>query len=341
MHLLTPAQLKYQLPLSPEIASFIEEGQKRVQKIYDRHDQRTLLIVGPCSIHNVEEGLLFGQKLKKLADEVSEKCMLVMRSSVEKPRTSGGWKGLVHDPHLNDASDLSHGLFQARSFFLELAKIGQPIAMEFLTPMLAPYFEDLITWGWIGARTSSSQIHRLLASDLPMPVGFKNSVDGNVAAAIHGVHVAKHPQTYAQIDEEGKLIAKKSKGNPYAHVILRGSNEETNFDSESVQSTLSQLRQLELTPRVIIDCSHGDARGHYFQQKEVFQNVLGQIEEGNQQILGMMIESHLEAASQKLTPLLSELQPGVSITDPCLDFASMEELVHLAYDSSSMVMSST
>lgn len=337
----SPAQLKKELPLSVEMAGFIARSRKQVQQIYDRRDPRTLVIVGPCSIHNVDEALLFGEKLSKLASEVQESCVLIMRACIEKPRSSRGWMGLVHDPHLNDSADLAHGLFLSRSLFLELTRRQQPIAMEFLTPTLAPYFADLITWGWIGARTSSSQIHRLLASDLPMPIGLKNSCDGNISSAIHGVHVAKHAQVYAQIDEEGRLGVKKSSGNPYAHVILRGSDTETNYDSANVQATLSAMRQLELTPRVVIDCAHGNAQGHYFQQKQVFQNVMQQIAEGNRQVLGMMVESHLEPASQQLSPVVSELQPGVSITDPCLDFASVEELIYALHHSSSTVISST
>jgi len=338
MQLLTPEDLKKELPLSKQAEEFVQHSRLQAKAIFDRRDPRLLFIIGPCSIHNVDEALAFGKKLKELSREVEDRCMLIMRTSIEKPRTSTGWKGLVHDPHLNDSADLSHGLRLARSLFLELATTEQPIAMEFLSPTLAPYLEDLVTFGWIGARTTSSQNHRILASDLPMPIGFKNSVDGNIESAIHGVNVARHSHTYLQIDETGRIQQKKTAGNPHALVILRGSTTATNYDRESVQETLSALRQLELPPRVLIDCSHGNCSGKYYQQKEVFQSGLEQIQEGNQQILGMMLETHLEAASQKITHPISDLQPGVSITDPCLDFATMAELVQ---SSSSMVMSST
>jgi 3-deoxy-7-phosphoheptulonate synthase len=337
MHLIAPKDLTAQLPLSQKGAEFIAESRKTIMRIFDRQDPRILAIVGPCSIHNVEEALNYAQQLKELAWQVRESCFIVMRAYIEKPRTRKGWLGLVHDPHLNGTHDLAYGLTLSRSFLVELAEMGVPAGTEFLTPHLAPYIEDLISWGCIGARTSSSQIHRQLASWLKMPIGFKNTVDGNVDAAINGVHAARHPHHFMHISETGNLKLVKGSGNPYAHVVLRGSTAATNYDEESVQKVLSSLREHELPPRILIDCSHGNAQGQYFKQKNAFHEVLEQIQKGNHQIVGMMLESNLQAGAQLLHTQLDGLQPGVSITDPCIDYSTTAELI----SSASMVMSST
>lgn len=339
MHLPAPIDLKTELPLNLETSTFIEESRSTIQRIFERQDSRLLCIVGPCSIHNVEEGLTFAKELALLQKEVHDSCFLVMRAYIEKPRTCGGWRGLVNDPHLNGSDDLSHGLTLSRSFLLELARLRVPVAVEFLTPHLAPYIQDLVSWGCIGARTSSSQIHRLLASSLPMPMGIKNTIDGNIESAISGVVLARAPHNFMHIDGIGKLVQIKSSGNPYTHVVLRGANSHSNFDSENIQSTLNKLRQLEIPARVLVDCSHGNSGRQYFKQKKAFEAVLEQVQEGNQQILGMMLECNLEASSQKIPSQLSDLQMGVSITDPCIDFASMAELIRSV--SSSTLMSLT
>ncbi|MDN3506576.1 MAG: 3-deoxy-7-phosphoheptulonate synthase [Simkaniaceae bacterium] len=333
MHLPSPALLKSQLPLSNEAKQFIADTRKTIQQIFERQDPRLLIVVGPCSIHSASEGIQFAKQLKELAESVKDKCVLVMRAYIEKPRTKQGWKGLVHDPHLNGSDDLTAGLSMGRSFLLELAKMQVPVATEFLTPHLAPYIEDLISWGCIGARTSSSQVHRLLASLLSMPISFKNSMDGNIECAVNAVHVARSPHTFMHISEEGKLCQVQSSGNPYAHIVLRGSSFGTNFDQESVQTALTALRREELPPRVMIDCSHGNCQGKYFKQKEVFQSVL---EQENSLIMGMMLESNLEAGTQKIPAQLDELQRGVSVTDACLDFSSTAELISSLAHSRSM-----
>jgi 3-deoxy-7-phosphoheptulonate synthase len=327
MHLMSPKELKQKLFLSEDLTAFVAESRKNIQRIIDRTDPRLLIIMGPCSIQQIEEGLEYARRLKELADQTSEKCYLVMRAYIEKPRTRGGWKGLAYDPHLNGLHDLENGLALSRHFFLELTKMGVPIATEFLSPALAPYFEDLISWGCIGARTCLSQIHRVLASSLSMPIGFKNSIDGYIDSAISGVLVARESHYFPQISEDGFLTVVSSVGNPYAHVVLRGSISGTNYDRESIQKTLSALRAEEIPPRVLIDCSHGNAKGGYFTQKEVFQNVMTQIEEGNHQIFGLMLESNLEPGCQKIPAQIKDLQRGVSITDPCLDFATSSMLI--------------
>jgi len=336
MHLMSPAELKKQYPVSDKAKRFILKSRKTITQIFERQDPRLLIVVGPCSIHSTSEGIQFAKQLKVLAESVKDSCFIVMRAYIEKPRTKQGWKGLVHDPHLNGSHDLTAGLRLGRSFLAELAEMGVPVATEFLTPHLAPFIEDLVSWGCIGARTSSSQVHRLLASHLPMPVSFKNSMDGNISCAVNAVHVARSAHSFMHICEDGKLCQVNSSGNPNAHIVLRGSSFGTNFDRESIQSAITALRKEELPPRVVVDCSHGNCQGKYFKQKEVFQSVLEQIQEGNSMIMGMMLESNLEAGTQKIPAQLDELQRGVSVTDACLDFSSTAELISSLAQSRSM-----
>ena len=327
MHFPSPRNLKEQRPLSQQASSFISQSRATIKKIFTEEDPRLLMVVGPCSIHRVDEALEYARALKELAEEVKDSCFLVMRAYIEKPRTREGWKGLAHDPYLNGSEDIEGGLVLSRSLLVALAELGVPAATEILTPHLVPYIEDLISWGCIGARTSSSQIHRLLASYLHMPVGFKNTIDGNIGCAIDGVHVAKSPHKFLHFSEHGQLQAVHSQGNPYTHLVLRGSSSDTNFEKGPVQEALSTLQREGLPPRVLIDCSHGNSKGQHFRQKEVFQKVMEQIREGNTGIMGMMLESNLEEGRQKIPSQLSELQKGVSITDGCLDFSTAVGLI--------------
>jgi 3-deoxy-7-phosphoheptulonate synthase len=323
MHLPSPRQLKEQFPLSDLAQSFVYKSRKALVNILEGVDRRLLFIVGPCSIHSAKEGLLFAERLKELSDRVDESCFIVMRAYVEKPRTRAGWKGLVHDPHLNGTDDLAEGLSTARSFLVRLAEMGIPTATEFLTPHLAPYIEDTISWGCIGARTSSSQVHRLLASSLEMPVGFKNSVDGNIDCAISGAAVASSSHTFMHFDDDGKLCRYTSRGNPHTHVVLRGSLTEPNYDEKTILDTLGKLGDQELPERILIDCSHGNSGSRFYQQREVFESVMMQIQGGNRHILGMMLESNLEEGKQSMPAQKS----GVSITDGCLDYSTTAELI--------------
>lgn len=336
MDLILPYQLKQEIPLSNKGKQWVAHSRKTASEIIKRQDERLLTIVGPCSIHSVEEATDYALQLRELAKEVSPNAFVVMRTYIEKSRTALGWKGLVHDPHLNGSEDLAHGLRTVRAFLTMLAEKEIPTACEWVTPNLTPYFDDLITYGSIGARTATSQVHRLIASSLPMPIGVKNSVDGNVHSAVKGVHVARSPHTFPHVGNSGTLELVKSRGNPHAHVVLRGAQNGTNFDKESVEETLSEMRRLEIPPRVVIDCSHGNAQGRYFQQREVFYDVLEQIESGNRQIVGVMLESHLEAGSQIVPSQLSEMQRGVSITDPCIDYSMTAELLSAIGSPSSM-----
>lgn len=326
----SPRELHIQFPLSQRGAQFVASARETIRRICLGKERRLLIIVGPCSIHDVEASLEYARRLKALANSVGESCFLVMRAYIEKPRTRTGWRGLVHDPLLNESHEIAEGLSRARRFLSALVDLQIPAATEFVTPHASPYFEDLISWGCIGARTSASQPHRLLASHLQMPVGFKNSIDGNVDSAISGILLARRPQVFLHVDEEGRLARCFSRGNPAAHIVLRGSHSGSNYDENSIAAVLSKLRRLELPSRLIVDCSHGNCQKHYEKQKETFQSLLEQIEKGSQHICGLMLESHLEAGSQPLEQNPHNLLPGVSITDPCLDFESTARLIEEA-----------
>lgn len=324
MQIPTPRSVRLELPLSDRVEKFISSSRNTIRRICLGKENRLLIIAGPCSIHDVDASLEYARRFKQLANEVESSSFLVMRTYVEKPRTRSGWRGMLHDPHLNETHDIAEGIVRTRKFLLALAEMQVPAATEFVTPQVAPFFEDLISWGCIGARTSASQVHRLLASHLPMPVGFKNSIDGNVDSAISGVLIARQPQVFLHIDDEGRLARCVSRGNPAAHIVLRGSQNSSNYDEASVTAALSKLRRLELPSRIIIDCAHGNSQKRYEKQREVFHTLLERIEKGSQQICGLMLESYLEAGSQ---PLEQPLLHGVSITDPCLDFESTASMI--------------
>lgn len=324
MQIPSPRSIRLESPISERAQRFVTSSRETIRRICLGKEKRLLIIAGPCSIHDTDASLEYARRFKELADSVGNDCFLVMRAYVEKPRSRSGWRGIVHDPHLDETHDIAQGLSEARKFLVALAEMQLPAATEFVTPQIAPYFEDLISWGCIGARTSASQPHRLLASHLPMPVGFKNSIDGNIDSAISGVLLARQPQVFLHIDDEGRLARCISRGNPASHIVLRGSQGASNYDEASIQTILTKLRRLELPPRLIVDCSHGNCQKRYEKQRDVFHALLDQIEKGTQHICGLMLESHLEAGSQ---PLQKPLLPGVSITDPCLDFESTASLI--------------
>ncbi len=324
MQLPRPKEIKHYLPLSERQRRFIEKSRQSVRQCLAGKDRRIALVVGPCSIHDSDSALEFAHRLKALAEEVADHAFLVMRVYIEKPRTLLGWKGFLYDPHLDGSHDMRTGIFWSRQLLLHLAEMEVPAAMEFLEPLAAPFFSDLITWGFIGARTSYSQTHRQLASLLPMPVGFKNSVDGSLDAAIQGMIAARIPHAFFHIDEEGRLCAKESPGNPDTHIVLRGSTESANFEPRYIQEAVQKMRAHGVASRILIDCSHGNSHKEYLLQKTAFEAVLGEMSE---EILGMMLESHLSAGCQLLSESPSTLSFGVSITDPCLDWSSTEELV--------------
>lgn len=326
----SPQEIKRLFPLSSAARMYIHQSRETAKQIIRGEDQRKALIVGPCSIHDRKSAIEYAERFKELSKEVSRTSFMVMRVYVEKPRTSTGWKGLLYDPHLDGSHDIKTGLLWTRELLLALAERQVPCATEFVDPLAALYFDDLITWGFIGARTSSSQPHRQFASSLEMPVGFKNATDGNLETAIHGALSAKEPHVALHIDGDGKLCAIQSHGNPFAHIVLRGAYDFTNYDSSSVRHAAEKLKGTHLPQRLMIDCSHGNCQKQYEKQQEAFLSVIEQIEKGNDGILGLMLESHLESGNQPLKDDPSQLKYAVSITDPCLDWKTTEALIYSA-----------
>jgi 3-deoxy-7-phosphoheptulonate synthase len=336
----SPIEIKKRFSLSHKGQSFLKEAREQSRHIVSGKDSRKAFIIGPCSIHDKTSALEYAKRFKKLASEVEETSLLIMRVYFEKSRTSTGWKGLLYDPHLDGTHDMQTGLLWTRELLLMLSELEVPMAAECVDPLAAGYFDDLITWGFIGARTSASQPHRQYASSLQIPVGFKNSTDGNLDDAIHGIAASCISHTFLFIDQEGKLSMKRSEGNPYAHIVLRGANEFTNYDVLSVSHVIDKLEKSQLTSRIMIDCSHGNCQKQWQKQKDVFLYVLDQIEQGNQNICGLMLESHLKSGFQPLCEDRSFLAHDVSITDPCIDWETTEELIYSAHRTLSVGCSS-
>ncbi len=326
----SPRKIKEKLAVTQKQKLFIEKSRELIQDLITGKDSRLALVLGPCSIHDLSAALEYGRRLRELAEEVASTCVLVMRVYIEKPRTVTGWKGLAYDPHLDGSNDIQTGIFWARELFLTLTDLGIPVATEFLNPLLIPYIQDLVSWGFIGARTSASQPHREIASHLPCPIGFKNSPDGNVHQAVHAMIASSCSHRFPHINDEGTIAITESEGNPYTHVVLRGSRSISNYDSASIAKTVEKMDLHGLKNRILVDCSHGNCQKEYGRQKDSFQTVLEQFERGNHKILGMMLESHLEEGSQYLSESPSSLKYAVSITDPCLGWKETEALVRSA-----------
>jgi 3-deoxy-7-phosphoheptulonate synthase len=286
-----------------------------------------LLIVGPCSIHDVDAGLEYGRRLAALAREVSDRVMIVMRVYFEKPRTTVGWKGLIMDPHLDGSNDIAAGLRIARAFLRDVLDLGLPTATELLDPITPQYIADLVCWSAIGARTAESQTHRQMASGLSMPIGFKNGTDGSVQTAVNAIRAASQPQTFLGINLEGAASAVVTAGNPNCHIVLRGGSGGPNYSPEHIAGTERQLEAAGLIKSIMVDCSHDNSAKMPERQPEVMRALLAQVEAGNTSILGGMIESNLLAGSQPFPQPIEKLLRGVSITDGCIDWDTTESLV--------------
>jgi len=289
-----------------------------------------VLIVGPCSIYDKSTTLEYAKKLKALADEVASTCFIIMRAYVEKPRTTHGWKGYLYQNNLSQQPNLYQGLLLARELFLELTDIGLPLAMEFVDPLSSYYFDDLITWGCIGARTCGSQIHRQLASSLDFPVGIKNSIDGNTALAMQAMVAASLPHTFLGLSQEGCIASLTSKGNPSTHLILRGSESAINYDISSIKKAFKDQSLYNLSSPILVDCSHGNSKKNLIKQQEIFLQLIEDKSILYPCLLGLMLESFLESGSQNISnPSL--INPRCSITDPCLDWKTTESLILKAH----------
>lgn len=326
LELQTPYQLLEKFPLLEKEKEFLSSSRNIAKQIVAEKSSKLALIVGPCSIHNIESALSYAEKLKKLSNYVDDTLFLVMRVYVEKPRTTIGWKGFLYDPFLNGTDDLAKGLILVRKLFLELAKLEMPTSTEFVNPLSSPFYQDLVTWGFIGARTTTSQIHRELASSLPFPIGFKNTLEGNLSFPINSIISAKTSHTFLGINEKGNLTALSSIGNPFCHLVLRGSDFETNYDKESIRYAKELQRTSGIYHPIMVDCAHGNSSKNHLLQKEVFKTVINQFCNHSTPLLGIMMESFLDAGNQSFE-LGSSLSPTLSITDPCLSWSETEELI--------------
>ncbi len=329
--LLTPEEIKARLPLTGAAEETVLRSRQEIANILDGLDSRQFIVVGPCSIHDLEAAKEYAQKLKTLAERVSDRLLLVMRAYFEKPRTTVGWKGLINDPNMDDSFEIEKGLLLARQLLLEIAELGLPAATEALDPIVPQYISELISWSAIGARTIESQTHREMASGLSMPVGLKNGTNGSIEVAINAVQAAQKAHNFLGIDRQGKVSVFTTKGNQYAHVILRGGGGQANFDATAVRSVEEQLKAANLPARIVIDCSHGNSNKDHKRQGNVLDNIIGQIKAGNSSIVGMMLESNLLEGNQKIPTNLDDLQYGVSVTDKCMAWEETEEIILTAH----------
>jgi 3-deoxy-7-phosphoheptulonate synthase len=323
----SPSVLLAGLPKTETQADFVTHARREIHRLIFTDDKRFLLIVGPCSIHDLGAGRDYAGRLAQLARQVSDRVMIVMRVYFEKPRTTVGWKGLIMDPHLDGSHDIAAGLRLARSFLRDILNLGLPTATEFLDPITPQYVADLVCWGAIGARTTESQTHRQMASGLSMPLGFKNGTDGSFNAAINAIKAAAQPQTFLGINLEGAASAIVTRGNPDCHVVLRGGSGGPNFSPAHIAQTETLLAKAGLPKSILVDCSHDNSAKQPERQPEVLRALIAQISGGNTSIMGAMIESNLEAGSQAFPQPMEKLRYGVSITDGCIDWPTTETLI--------------
>ena len=318
-------------PSSPAMEGQVADARAQIARIITGRDERMLFIVGPCSIHDTKAGMEYATRLKRLADQVNDSILVVMRVYFEKPRTTVGWKGFINDPNLNGTYDVATGLARAREFLIDVGKIGLAVATEWLDPFTPQYLGDLVAWGAIGARTTESQTHRLVASGLSMPIGFKNGTGGSVQIALDGIVAAKSEHVFLGIDERGAASIVKTNGNPGVHLVLRGGKTGPNYDADSVAKAKRLLVERGLAPFLIVDCSHANSGKDHRMQSVVFRDLLRQRVGGDSGVVGLMLESHLNEGSQSLGDDPSTLRPGLSITDACVGWEETEELVQEAF----------
>lgn len=323
----SPAALLAELPKTEIQAEFVTRIRRDIHHLIFTDDKRFLLIVGPCSIHDLEGGRDYARKLAALAREVSDRVMIVMRVYFEKPRTTVGWKGLIMDPNLDGSHDIATGLRLARTFLRDVLDLGLPTATELLDPITPQYIADLICWSAIGARTAESQTHRQMASGLSMPLGFKNGTDGSIGTAINAIKAASQPHTFLGINLEGAASAIVTRGNPDCHVVLRGGTPGPNYSPAHITQTEQLLAKAGLPKAILVDCSHDNSSKQPQRQPEVMREVLAQITAGNTSIIGGMVESNLESGSQPFPQPKDKLRHGVSITDGCIDWKTTESMI--------------
>ncbi len=323
----TPAEVKAEIPISEAATETVLFGRETVRNILNRLDHRLFVVVGPCSIHDLDAAREYARKLKDLSERVKDTLYIVMRVYFEKPRTSVGWKGLINDPYMDDSFHIEKGLYMSRQILMELAEMGIPTATEALDPITPQYLSDLITWTAIGARTTESQTHREMASGLSTPVGFKNGTDGSLSVAINALHSVSQPHHFLGITQKGQCAVIHTRGNDSGHVVLRGGDGKPNYDSVNIALCEQELIKNKLSPNLVVDCSHGNSMKDYQLQPLVVDNCSNQILEGNQSIVGLMLESNLYEGNQAVPDDLSKLQYGVSVTDACMGWEMTEKLL--------------
>ncbi len=336
--LIKPYQLWADIPLSDPAAETVNRGRRSVEAVLDRKDSRVIFIVGPCSTHDPAADMEYACQLREQADEFSDSILIIKRSYFEKSRTGPSWEGSIIDPYLSGSDDVNEGYRLARKILLETNGLGLPCATEFLELNTPQYIGDAISWAAIGARTSNSPQHRKMASGLSMPVGIKNDTHGDVSIAVNGVRYAMKARSFLGEDQDGNDAIVRTKGNPYAHPVLRGGDEGLNYDSESVRRAQLMLEKQGLLPNVVIDCSHGNSGKDHTKQPAICEEIVRQIVDGNRGIVGIMLESNLSAGSQRIPDDLegfdkSTLRYGVSVTDGCMDMETTRRVVRDAYNS--------
>ena len=337
--LITPESLKKNVPLSEKAAKIVLEGRDTIRNILDKKDHRLFVVIGPCSIHDVEAAKDYANRLKALSDEVSDTIYIVMRVYFEKPRTTTGWKGLINDPDIDDTFQIEKGLHIGRQLLQDIAEIGLPAATEALDPISPQYLQDLIAWSAIGARTTESQTHREMSSGLSCPVGFKNGTDGSLSVAINALHSVNAPHNFLGINQEGQVSIINTAGNEYGHIVLRGGGGKPNYDSVSVDTTEQALEKAKIPLNIMIDASHANSNKDPALQVTVLENITNQILEGNKSIVGLMIESNIGWGNQKVPANLSDLEYGVSITDACIDWETTEKTLRMMHEKLKEVLS--
>ncbi len=321
--LIAPRLLKEELRVDEAITQTVVDARATIRRILHGEDHRLLCLVGPCSIHDPVAAIDYAERLARLRPAVERRLCLVMRVYFEKPRTTVGWKGLINDPHMDDSCDMQAGIRIARKLLIEINRMGLPAGAEMLDPITPQYTADLISWAAIGARTSESQTHREMASGLSMPVGFKNTTDGNLRIAVNAVESARRPHAFLGINQEGAAAIIRTSGNPDTHVVLRG-GKTSNYDAASIEECRRMLAAAGLEPRVMVDCSHAQTAKDYTRQPAVLRALVEQVAAGGRAIMGVMLESNIGAGNQPLSRQRETLAYGVSVTDPCIDWPTTE-----------------
>lgn len=324
--LITPESLKQKYPLSHSSLHAIATSRQMIADIIHQRDPRLLVVCGPCSIHDVDAAIEYGERLKKLAEELSDSLYIVMRVYFEKPRTTVGWKGLISDPFMDGSFEMEKGLHIARDLLTSLVNMGLPLATEALDPNNPQYLGDLFSWSAIGARTTESQTHREMASGLSMPVGFKNGTDGSLSTAINALKAAAMPHRFMGINQSGQVCLLHTKGNSNGHVILRG-GKKPNYEAEDIAACEVEMKKAGLAPSLMVDCSHGNSNKDYRRQPQVVDSIIEQIVNGNESITGIMLESHINEGNQTSEQARDMMKYGVSVTDACINWQTTETVL--------------